>query len=135
MTANELITFITDLPWWAWLGLFFLFLFMFGDRVMWEYEVKFPLREGIGRGEVEFKHLKKKGTKLEVKLRLEQSYRNREVAVYLNNNLIHTIPKDKNTGDYLRIEEKVEIREPKEADDVRVEISGDVIFEGQLVLD
>ncbi len=135
MTANEIIMFISDLPWWVWVGLFLAVAILTGDTKKWEYEVKFPLREGIGRGEIELKHYKKKGTMLEVKLQLEQSYRNREVRVYLNNNLIHTILADQNTGNYLRATHKVELRQPKEGDDIRVEIGADDVFSGPLVLD
>jgi len=55
--------------------------------------------------------------------------------VYLNNTLISTISADKSTGDYFRAEETIEIHEPKEGDEVKVEIAGDVIFHGPLVLD
>ena len=57
-----------DIPWYAWAGLFLLIIFFLGDRVLWDYEVKFPMTPGVGRGEVELEHLKKKGTQIEVKL-------------------------------------------------------------------
>ena len=57
----EIILFFQDLPIWGWIVLFLIFLYLIGDTVIWDYEVKFPLEKGIGRGEVELERLKKKG--------------------------------------------------------------------------
>lgn len=74
MEYTEIINFVTELPGWAWFGLLIVFLFFTGDKKEWDYEVKFPLKEGVGRGEVELECLKKKGSSIEVELELEPEY-------------------------------------------------------------
>ena len=65
-----------------------IFVALFGDRKLWELEVKFPMKHGVGRGEVEFECLKKKGSTIEVKFELEEMFHNKPIEIFLNNQLV-----------------------------------------------
>jgi hypothetical protein len=135
MEHAEILNFITDLPSWAWFALGFGLLMLAGDRKLWEYEVKFPLKAGIGRGEIELECLKKKGSSIEIKLQLEPNYHNKLIEIYLNNALIYTIPESSNTDKPLYINKKIQLQQPTEGDEVQIKISNKEVFTGQLVLD
>ena len=135
MEYVDVVNFITELPGWAWFVLVIGFLFITGDKKEWDFEVKFPLKDGIGRGEVELECLKKKGSSIEVELELEPDYNNKKIEIFLNNTLIYTIPQNKNIGKFVRIDKKTKIQKPAEGDDVLIKIGGEHIFSGQLVLD
>jgi len=135
MEYAEIINFITNLPGWVWFVLFIVFLIITGDKKEWDFEVKFPLKEGIGRGEVELECLKKKGSSIEIELELDPDYHNKKIEIFLNNNLIYTIPQNINVGKYIRIDKKAAIQKPSEGDDVLIKIGGETVFSGQLVLD
>lgn len=135
MEFAEIVNFITGLPGWAWFVLIIGILFITGDKKEWDFEVKFPFKDGIGRGEVELECLKKKGSSIEVELELEPDYNNKKIEIFLNNALIYTIPQNINTGKVVRIDKKTEIQKPAEGDDILIKIGGEHIFSGQLVLD
>ena len=53
MDINEIIGLLSTIPTWAWIIVgFVLFVIIFGDRKLWELEVKYPMKPGVGRGEV-----------------------------------------------------------------------------------
>ena len=131
----EIVNTIFELPVWVWILLGFGLLFVFGDRKLWEYEVKFARVTGIGRGEIEFESLKKRGTSIEVKLELEPIYRSKPVEIFLNGKLVFSIPADKNAGEIMRITEAIDLTEPQEGDEVVVKISNEQLFSGQLIPD
>ncbi len=135
MEFAEIIHFFEDLPFWGWIILFFIYMFIFGDRKLWEYEVKFPMEAGIGRGEVELKCLKKKGSKIEIKLELEPAYHNKPIEIFRNGISIFTIDASQNTGKRLFIKKKTKLEKPAEGDDIIVKIGHKDAFSGRLVLD
>ena len=135
METAEVLEFLGTVPLWGWLGFVFFVLFTTGDRGLWDYEVKFPLQPGIGRGEVELKRYRKKGGAIEVKLELEPEYRDKRIGIRLNDQLVCTIPEGRNAGGRLYLNEQVDLKEPNEGDVVSVEIDGDTVFNGPLVLD
>lgn len=135
METADVLVLLGDLPVWGWVIFVLFVLFLLGDRGLWDYEAKFPLQPGIGRGEVEFKRYKKKGSSIEVKLELEPEYREKRVAIRLRNQLVCTVPKERNGGERLYLNQSLDLEEPAEGDLVSVEIDGESVFSGPLVLD
>ncbi len=135
MDIKEIFTIIESIPWWGWLALFIAYVVIFGDKKLWGYEVKFPLKEGAGRGEVELECFKKRGTSIELELELDTFFLEKEISVYLSHDLIYVVPKDKNIESHLNIDESIKIREPKEGEEITIKIEGKSVFSGQLVLD
>lgn len=131
----EFLEFVIGLPWWVWLVLVLVVAIIFGDRSLWEYEVKFPLQEGVGRGEVEFEAYKKKGTTIELKFRLDPAYQDKAIDVYLEGRLMFSLPAEKNSRSLLFLTEKIDMEQPKEGSEVVVKIGGISVFKGLLVLD
>ncbi len=135
MEFAEIINFFKDMPFWGWIIIFFIYVFIFGDRKLWEYEVKFPLQTGIGRGEVEFECYKKKGSSIEINLQLEPDYNNKRIDIMLNGLVVYTIPEHDNTGKSIVINKKSPLEKPNEGDEVIIKIGSEKTFSGQLVLD
>lgn len=135
MELTEIINFFNDLPFWGWIILFFICVFIFGDRKLWEFEVKFPLEAGVGRGEVELKCLKKKGTEIEIKLDLREHYHNKHIEIRRNDLSIFSINANQNTGKIIFIKKRTPLERPAEGDDITVRISGKDVLSGRLVLD
>ena len=135
MEVADVLVLLGDLPVWGWVIFVLFVLFLLGDRGLWDYEAKFPLQPGIGRGEVECKRYKKKGSSIEVNLELEPEYREKRVAIRLRNQLVCTVPKERNGGERLYLNQSLDLEEPTEGDLVSVEIDGESVFSGPLVLD
>lgn len=135
MELSEILHFLKDLPIWSWVILFLIYASIFGDRTLWEYEVKFPMEPGIGRGEVELECFKKKGTKIEVTLELEPAYQQKQIEILRKGLLIYTIKPNKNSGKRIFIKRSTTLEKPEEGDEIVVKIDGENIFSGQLVLD
>ncbi|MFK7816374.1 MAG: hypothetical protein AB8B92_08560 [Gammaproteobacteria bacterium] len=136
MDINEIITMLAYVPAWVWvIGAIIFYVMIFGDRKLWELEVKFPNQHGVGRGEIEFECLKKKGTSIEVEFNLEDLFKQKTIEIYLNNRLVYTVHAVKNNGARIFIKEKIDIQKPNEGDKVLVNIDGQKQFEGVLVRD
>lgn len=135
MEVTEIINLISNMPTWGWVVLFFIFIIIAADAVLWEYEVKFPMQAGIGRGEVELKCNKKKGTRIEIKLDLTPAYHNQEIEVFRNGRSIYKAEAKLNTGKRVFIQQRTVLKEPSEGDEIVVKIDGKKAFTGLLVLD
>ncbi|MBT8141038.1 MAG: hypothetical protein HKN88_05540 [Gammaproteobacteria bacterium] len=134
MDINQIFSFLGSIPWYIWLILFIGFLFVTGDRILFEYEVKFPLQQGLGRGELEFKSLKKKGELIELEFDLETDEPLNSLEIFVNDESVHRLSKDK-LSSQIRIKEAYNGVSPKENDQVRVEINGQTRFSGNLYRD
>lgn len=136
MDINDITTILSTVPTWVWIvGAFILYAILFGDRKLWELEVKFPNKHGVGRGEIEIECLKKKGMSIEADFSLEDLFKQKKIEIYLNNRLIYTIEAIKNKGMKTFIKDKIDIQKPNEGDKVFVNINGQKHFEGVLVRD
>ena len=136
MDTNQILELLSTIPTWLWVaGGFITFVIIFGDKKLWEFEVKFPMKPGVGRGEVEIECLKKKGSFIELEFTLEELFQNKDIEIILNNRLIYTVPASKNNGANLNVDEKLELQKPNEGDKVEVSIGGEKQFEGVLVRD
>ena len=136
MDINQIFELLTTIPTWVWVigGIIFVVI-VFGDRKLWELEVKFPQKQGVGRGEVEFECLKKKGSSIEVKFELEDLFQNKNIEIFLNNKHVYSVNESKNNGPRTYINEKLDIAKPSEGDEVTVNIGGQKQFAGVLVRD
>ena len=123
------------LPWYGWFIVVIVIMFIFGDRIYWDYEVEFPKVPGIGKGEVEFESLKKKGTIIEARFKLEPDYWHEEIHIYLKGDLIYTIPSQKNSSTRTYINDNIELEEPASGDEVSIYIRDEIVFQGTLVRD
>ena len=132
---SEMEPLLMGMPWYAWLVAFVVIIVIFGDRVLWDYEIKFPMTEGVGDGEIEFECHKRKGTQFEARLNLESNWWGEDIEVFLNNAHVYTISKRKNEKGRPRILEQVEFEKPNVGDIVEVRIRGEVVLTGPLVLD
>lgn len=137
MDFAEILNFIHNSPGWAWFVIGFVLLILMGDKKLWEFEVKFPMKQGVGRGEIEFEGLKKKGTHIEIKFNLDASQANQQIDIYLKERHVFTIPADQNQADSrININKKIKLEQPpNEADTVTVKIGGQQVFDGQLFPD
>jgi len=136
MDVNEIFGILSTIPTWAWvIGGFVIFAILFGDRKLWEFEVKFPMKQGVGRGEIELECHKKKGSSIEVEFQLEQLFQNKIIEVILNNKIIYTVPELKNNNSRIYINEKIDLVKPSEGDKVEININRQKQFEGVLVRD
>lgn len=136
MSASEIYELLSTVPTWIWVvGLILLYVFFFGERILWDYEVKFPKKEGVGRGEVELECGKKKGSRVECSFELTEHYQNKSLEIYVQKQLLLTIPAERNNSATLRIKESVPLEEPSEGDVVGIRIDGVEVFSGALVLD
>ncbi|NRA39772.1 MAG: hypothetical protein HRU15_16645 [Planctomycetes bacterium] len=135
MGIEQLLFILDSIPWWGWMLFVCTLSIIFGDRVAWEYEVKFPLREGIGHGKLEFECTKKKGSYIEISFQLEKDYQQQEIEIYLNQQLIHCLDSRQNNSSHFQFEERVDFAQPREGDIVRVCIAQQEIFTGTLALD
>lgn len=137
MEYAEILNFIQNLPTWAWFVIGFALLILTGDKKLWEYEVKFPMKQGVGRGEIEFEGMKKKGSQIEIKLDLDATQANKQIDIYLKERHVFTIPADENQANKrITINKKIKlVQPPNEADDVVVKIGGQQVFDGQLFPD
>ena len=112
-----------------------LVFFIFGERILWGYEVKFPFKKGIGRGKVELKCGKKRGTRIKCVFELDPAWRNIPIEIYVREILIYTVPAEKNKSGRFFMREIIHFEKPKEGDPVVVKGNGREIFSGPLVLD
>lgn len=136
MDINNIIAMLASVPTWVWIiGAIILYTIIFGDRKLWELEVKFPNKQGVGRGEIEFECLKKKGTSIEIEFNLEDIFKQKTIEIYLNNRLLYTVHAIKNKETRIFIKEKIDLQKPNEGDKIFVNIDGQKQFEGVLVRD
>lgn len=132
----QILSFLSSVPTWAWIMAIVVFaLFMLGDRVLWDFEVKFPLKTGIGSGEIDFECFKKKGPKIGIELSLELECQNKDIEVLLKGISVYQIPASENTQANLFIKEFIRMPKPSKGDEVKVLIDGEEVFSGALVLD
>ena len=135
MELTEIINFFVAIPFWGWIILFFIYVFIFGDRKLWEYEVKFPIQAGVGRGEIELECYKKKGAEIELKFELEPTYHNKSIEIFRNGLSIYTVEASQNNNKRIFIKKKTALEKPEEGDEITVKIDGKAVFAGRLVLD
>lgn len=135
MDISSMFELASTIPIWAWIVGAIGILILFGDRGLWEYEVKFPFTEDAGRGEVEFKCYKKKGSVIEVEFNLESECINKDIDIYPNNHLVYSIPGEKNNSARLYLNRPLDMQKPNDGDEVAVKVQGRNIFNGPLVLD
>lgn len=135
METTQIFAFLGSVPTWGWVIVVLFVLFAAGDRILWDYEVKFPLKEGVGRGKVELEGKKKKGPCIECMFELEKPYQNQTIHIFLNGQEIYQVKAEKNNSRRFRLSEHIQIPRPNEADKVSVHIGGKEIFSGLLALD
>jgi hypothetical protein len=76
MEISEILSLLSTVPTWAWMvGAIIIVFFAFGESILWDYEVKFPFKEGIGRGKVELECGKNKGTRIECVFEMNPSHK------------------------------------------------------------
>ncbi len=133
---EDLMQLAASIPTWIWIifGVF-IFVMLFGDKKLWDLEVKFPQQPGVGRGEVEFECFKKRGSHIEVELYLEEMFQNKNIEIFLNNTKVFSIPAKDNKGPRLSITKPLTLSQPNENDKVEVHIGGQKQFEGHLYRD
>ncbi|MBZ0167324.1 MAG: hypothetical protein K8I00_11010 [Candidatus Omnitrophica bacterium] len=120
------------MPWWAWAVLVLGVLMIFGDRKVWEFEVEFPHRDGVGKGEVEFEYYTNRKPILEVELDLEPPYLNKDLEVTRNGQRVILIPSTSNTRPKLRIHEPYRLEKPAAGDLIEIKCAGETLFRGEL---
>lgn len=98
MEPSIIFDFLKDHPIWGGFILFIVYVFIFGDRKQWEYEVKFPKEPGVGRREVELESFKKKGSQIELNFDLESAYHHKPIEIFRKGISIYTVISHLNTG-------------------------------------
>ena len=132
----KLLDFVVALPAWVWvIAGILLVLFIFGDQLLWDYEVIFPFVSSVGQGKIALERGKKKGTTLEARFTLTPSYQQCSLEFHLNNSLIYTVLPQKNKSGKIRIKTTLSLDEPQEGDLVQVKCQDIILFSGHLVSD
>lgn len=131
----NLLNYLKDLPVYVWVIVGIIVLFTCGDKKLWEYEVKFPLSHGIGRGEIEINCLNRRGAEVSASFTLEPNYQNQDIQIFINNNLVSTISANQNSKSRTFIRQKYTSPRPDEGQEVTVKIRDELVFSGVLVLD
>ncbi len=135
MDISTLPGLVDAIPGWGWIVIIIFVLFVLGERIVWDYEVKFPYKQAAGRGEVELECGSKKGTRIKCRFELEEFYREKPIEIRINNQTLHTIDAGKNQNGKVYIREHIAFQQPTEGDEVVVLIGNDEVFTGVLVLD
>lgn len=136
MEISDILNTLSMVPTWVWVvGAVIFVFFVFGESILWDYEVKFLFKEGVGRGKVELECGKKKGTRIECVFELHPSYQNTPLDLFVGETKIYTIPAEKNRSDRLSLRRNMPLNEPQEGDLVIVKVHDETIFSGPLVLD
>lgn len=135
MDLSQLLTVLDSIPALVWVILVFVVLFLLGDRKLWEFEAKFPLKPGVGRGEIEIECFKKRGAVIEAEFNLEPDYNGKAIDVVVGQQLALSIPARENIGSYFRFEQAYELAKPTEGARVEIKIDNELIFSAVLVLD
>lgn len=136
MEISEILEMLSAVPIWLWIiGAVILVFAVFGESTLWDYEVKFPFEEGIGRGKVELECGNKKGPRIECLFEMSPSYQNISLDIFLGEEKIYTVPAEKNNSNRLYLREHISLDKPREGDLVVVKANQEAIFSGPLVLD
>jgi len=112
MALSEVVNFVSNIPFWGWIIVFFIFIILTGDRILWDYEVKFPMEAGIGRGKVELECLAKKGTRIALKFELDPAYQQKQIEILRNGLSIYRIEASLNTGKSVFIKQITKLEKP-----------------------
>lgn len=129
MDINEILKTISDIPFYIWLILFVIVGFVFKDKSRWEKEVKFYHTDGVGRGEVEIEHSKRKGTEIEVEMKLVEKLQHKPVYIFVNGQLACTVPPQLNDGRGRDFKARYTLGKPKPGDEIQVVVENQTIFE------
>ena len=135
MDITQILEIFSSVPFYVWIIIGVILTIIFGDREIREYEVEFPYKLVVGRAEVEIECYKRKGAFLEAELRLEPNYNNNPIEIFLNNNLISTIPENKNIGSFFVFKTPYTLNKPNSNDQIDLRINNEVIFLGNLIRD
>ncbi|HMB91870.1 MAG TPA: hypothetical protein VKP65_13540 [Rhodothermales bacterium] len=136
MEVADILNTLSMVPSWVWVvGAIVFVFFVFGESIVWDYEVKFPFNEGVGRGKVELECGKRKGTRIGCVFELNPSYQHIPLDVFVGETKIYTIPSEKNRSNRFSLRQNVPLDEPQEGDLVIVKAHDETIFSGPLVLD
>ncbi len=134
MDINPIIEVIQTIPFFVWIILGVFILFLFGDKQLWEYEVKFPFKEDIGRGEIEIEYYKKAKGSIDIELQLEIPYVNEALELFLDNKKILDLSMETTANSKLRIHEKFDQAEPHEGMIVEIKHNNQTIMSGPLIM-
>ncbi len=126
---SEMINIIDSIPWYLWLVVFFIFIYIFRDKKVWAYRVNF---EGPNSGDIDIDKYHRTNAKIEVEIELVEKNRNLPVQVFVNNSLVLIVPKERNSGREIDYTSYYEHQRPSEGDKLEVFIDGTVILSGEL---
>ena len=136
MSTSEMLELLSAVPTWVWvIGGIVAFFFFFGERILWKYEVKFPMTTETGRGKIKLLYGKKKGARIRCSFELNERHRGKKIDIYLQNKRIHSIPADQTKAAKYFKSEKISLEKPDEGADIEVYADRDKLFSGVLVLD
>lgn len=135
MEFNALLQWLGDVPTWVWIVGVVGLLILTGDRVLWDFEVKFPRVTGIGRGEIEFEGFRKRGATIQARFELDENYRGRALEIRVNGESVYTIPANKTGSARTVVNERYGPGQPAEGDVVEVFADDELLFSGRLALD
>lgn len=130
MDVSQLFELMANIPWWGWVVGVIVVLSIFGDKKIWEYEVDFHYKEGVGKGEVEFELFTRNKPKVSLELDLDSQYVDKEIEVSLKGQRVMHLPTP--SGKRIRHSEEYRGERPALGDQVEVKIAGEVIFSGSL---
>lgn len=131
MDFNEILKILFEVPIYVWVILFFVAAYFFRDKSRWEREIEFSWVEGVGKVEVEIGHDKRKGTEIEVEMKLEERYQNKPIDILINEKTVCTVPATANNGSGRDYSIAYDFAKPHSGDRVSVVIDNEALFTGQ----
>ncbi len=132
---DTLIDFASTVPTWVWVvsGVI-VFMLITGERILWKFETHFPMKTGVGRGQIKLAYGKKRGARIRYRFELDEKYRGRKLDIFLNTKLIHSIPAERTKAPKLFRIEKIDLDEAREGAEVEVYSDREKLFEDVLVI-
>ena len=135
MEIQSVFELLQSIPFFIWIALAIVVLFLFSDKQLWEYEVTFPYQEGVGRGEIEIEYYKKAKGSIDIELDLEPACVNKHLEIFLNDKKILDLPAATVTSTHLRVHEVYPFAEPHEGMNIDVRSEGRILLTGKMIMD
>jgi len=139
MEIIEIVNMFKSVPGYVWIILAITIIVLFGQRKVWEFEMKFSSK-GVGHGEVEIectssKLNKKEKMSIEVDLGLEPDWRNKAYEVFLNGKSILKISESESASFMNVIRKKYAGEKPNVGDQIEIRCEQQTVFSGELYRD
>ena len=135
MDILSIVELVQSVPLFIWIILVIIIFVLFSDKQLWEYEARFVYTNGIGEGDLEIEYYKKAKGSVDLELFLEEAYQQKELEIFLENDLLFTVPAESNNDTKLHFHEPYTLSEPHEGMKVHIKCDNKILFTAPLLMD